>query len=273
MNYMNMNNANMNNANMNNANMNNANMNNANMNYIIEDNLDFKSALFDDNDLDTDSNICLISQQKLTRSHISLPCEHKFNYMPLYNEIYKQKQKNLFEVCNLGVNQIKCPYCRTVFDKLLPYIPSECVLKSNGVNYPFKYCMENTIKCQWQKIKNTCIIKCNKVAQYMGANEMGANDYCKTHYLKVLNKETHAKETHAKENHAKETHAKETHAKKNHAKQNIAMQIEWTDEMSIMLKSKTVVELKQLLRSHKLKVAGTKKTLVERIFENNLSNN
>jgi len=241
------------------------------MNYTIEDNLDFKSALFDDSDLDSiDNNMCLISQQKLTKSHITLPCEHKFNYMPLYNEIYRQKQKNLFEVCNLKVNQIKCPYCRTVFDKFLPYIPSECVLKTHGVNYPFKYGMENTVKCD--------NVKCTKVAQYigangmgangMGANEMGANEidtnsYCKTHYLK--NKSTQIESA--------QIESAQIESAQIESAQIESAQIEWTNDMNIMFKVKTVTELKELLRLHKLKVGGTKRTLIERIFENKLNSN
>jgi hypothetical protein len=213
------------------------------MNYTIEDNLDFKSALFDDSDLDSiDNNICLISQQKLTKSHITLPCQHKFNYMSLYNEIYRQKQKNLFEVCNLKVNQIKCPYCRTVFDKFLPYIPSECVLKTHGVNYPFKYGMENTVKCD--------NIKCTKVAQYIDLNS-----YCKTHYLK--NKSAQMESAQIKSAQIKSAQK----------------QIEWTNDMNIMFNIKTVTELKELLRLHKLKVGGTKRTLIERIFENKINSN
>ena len=57
--------------------------------YIIEDNLDFKTELTDKTISDNNSR-CLISQQVLTRSHITLPCSHKFNYIPLYNEVCQQ---------------------------------------------------------------------------------------------------------------------------------------------------------------------------------------
>jgi len=221
-------------------------MNYTNMNYIIEDNLDFKTALCDDAELDI--NVCLISQQVLTKSHINLPCEHKFNYIPLYNELCKQKQKSTFESRTLKVNQLKCPYCRTVYEKILPYIPSERIEKTSGVNYPFKYCMDNNIKCDWVK----CGTKCDKTALYIGTtstnstnaigtNAIGTNSYCKKHYLKVqgdIQEKT---------------------------------SIEWTNEMNKLLKSKSLIELKQLLRLNKLKVGGTKRNLVERIFENKLT--
>ena len=47
-----------------------------------------------------------------------------FNYSSIYNEIIKQKTiKNYKEVQKLHKDSIKCPYCRTIQDKLLPYNP------------------------------------------------------------------------------------------------------------------------------------------------------
>lgn len=212
-------------------------------NYIIEGNLDFKTAMENDSDVENDSNTkkendietCLVSQQLLTKSHIKLPCGHKFNYMPLYHELYKQKQKNHFETCVLKVNQLKCPYCRTVFDNILPYIQSECIEKINGVNYPFKYCMKNTVECEW-------VNKCCKEAQFI--NE---KSYCKLHYIKMQAKEQ----------------AKEQAIGK--------MQVIWTSDMENMCKNKKVDELKSVLKLHKLKVGGNKRELIERIFENKLN--
>jgi site-specific recombinase len=45
--------------------------------------------------------------------------------------------------------------------------------------------------------------------------------------------------------------------------------IEWTEEMDNYSKSKTVIELKQFLREKGLKVGGTKKELITRIFSYN----
>jgi hypothetical protein len=45
--------------------------------------------------------------------------------------------------------------------------------------------------------------------------------------------------------------------------------IEWTDEMEKYSKTKSVIELKKILREKCLKVGGTKKELVSRIINNN----
>ena len=179
--------------------------------YIIEDNLDFKTAI--NNDLTEDEETCLISQQILTKSHIKLPCGHKFNYMPLYNELYKQKQKNHYETCNLKINQLKCPYCRKVCDNILPYIQSECIEKTHGVNYPFKYCMKNIVECEWNQKNNT---KCCKEAQFI-------NDasYCKLHYMKV-------------QSHDMKVQAMKVQAIK------VKIQVIWTTEMDNIYKIKKV---------------------------------
>ena len=45
------------------------------------------------------------------------------NLLPLYNEVIKQKTViNTFEITHLKINEIKCPYCREITSKLLPYI-------------------------------------------------------------------------------------------------------------------------------------------------------
>lgn len=216
--------------------------------YIIEGNLDFKTAMASDieNEFINDEEICLVSQQLLTKSHIKLPCGHKFNYMPLYNELYKQKQKiqqkniHSFETCHLKINQIKCPYCRKVFDNILPYIQSECIEKVHGVNYPFKFCMKNVVECDWiQRNKN----KCCKEAQFIDDKS-----YCKVHFMK--------------------SHAIKVHAIK---EQDDSNTIVWTTEMDKLYKSKKLHELKTVLKLHKQKVGGTKRELIERLFEKNLN--
>lgn len=204
------------------------------MNYIIEDNLDFKTALGKDSD--EENAICLISQQPLTKSHIQLPCKHTFNYKPLYKEIYMQKTvRNMYETVRLKINELKCPYCRSVSDHLLPYLPNEEPERKHGVNSPTKYCMPYTHSCEWFTIDNEK--DCTKPACYIGTVS-----YCKTHYQKVQKKKFPIPKP----------------------------VIEWTPAMHSLAKSKTLVELKQLLRLHKLTVGGNKNTLVERIFANQL---
>jgi len=205
------------------------------MNYIIEDNLDFKAAM--ENDSVEENTICLISQQPLTKSHIQLPCKHAFNYKPLYKEFYIQKTvRNMYETVRLKINELKCPYCRSVSEQLLPYLPSEEPERKNGVNSPTKYCMPYTLVCEWSTPNKDKV--CAKPACYIDSVS-----YCKTHYLK-----THKA--------PKETSPKLT--------------IEWTSVMTTFSKNKTLLEMKGILRSHKIKLSGNKKELVERIFMNKL---
>jgi hypothetical protein len=65
---------------------------------------------------------CLITNNALMDNSVTLPCNHTFNYIPLYNEIKIQKcVKNAAETAKLLMNEIKCPYCRKIHKTVLPY--------------------------------------------------------------------------------------------------------------------------------------------------------
>mgnify|MGYP001196669562 FL=1 len=129
-------------------------------------------------------DICLISMEKLEESHITLPCSHKFNYIPLYNEICEQKTKNNpLEVVKLHFNEIKCPYCRTITTGLLPYQCIDGVKKKCGVNYPLKHCLP-IYKCEWvYKNGNLLGEKCNQKAGLYNNH-----CYCNKHINFINNK-------------------------------------------------------------------------------------
>jgi valyl-tRNA synthetase len=63
---------------------------------------------------------CLISGEPLTET-VELTCGHKFNYEPLFKEVFNQKLNPNFknDVLRLKVNEFKCPYCRKVQPTLL----------------------------------------------------------------------------------------------------------------------------------------------------------
>ena len=102
-----------------------------NTKYITEGGLDFFSELYKSFYIDEDaenkideSNLCLITQEQLTDKYIELNCGHKFNYIPLYNDLVNFKKKfNLMEGINtrLDNEEIRCPYCREKQSGLLPY--------------------------------------------------------------------------------------------------------------------------------------------------------
>jgi hypothetical protein len=43
-----------------------------------------------DNNIDDEKQTCLISSENLQDDHITLKCKHKFNYVPLANELINQ---------------------------------------------------------------------------------------------------------------------------------------------------------------------------------------
>ena len=95
--------------------------------------------------------MCLISGTILGDNFVELTCGHKFNYYELYNEVYKQKKKqiNNYAHYRLKIHQIMCPYCRYIENSLLPlpYILPDGVDRVYGVNYPIKYTlMKNECK-------------------------------------------------------------------------------------------------------------------------------
>jgi hypothetical protein len=114
------------------------------MQYNIEDNIDFYSELLkiqngmEEPQLKDDGeDVCLISNTQLTDNYVTLLCGHKFNYIPLYHDVYNHKTKyNTKENNNdrLKYYEIRCPYCRKKQNKLLPYYPELISEKTHGVN-------------------------------------------------------------------------------------------------------------------------------------------
>ncbi len=166
------------------------------MNYSVEGNIDFYAELLNSVcestvsskvNLESDNNdLCLITQQPLEEHFVTLDCNHKFNYLPLFNEVKRQKSasiiSNSFETTKLKLNEIKCPYCRHIQPKLLPYIkiPGKLTLYV-GVTFPVKYRM-GRIKCprilkSGKRKGEACGKECDK-----------ADGFCSIH-LKSKNKE------------------------------------------------------------------------------------
>lgn len=149
-------------------------------------------------------NICLISKEPLHPNHITLVCNHKFNYIPIYKEVFYQKTKfnNLYEVTKLNYNQIKCPYCRTITNKLLPFIPYPCVKLAKNIHSFGNNCIP-VAKCSHVIKKHNgdgedgdgdhnahCNAKCNKNALYYETENVLL---CPTHYKKYVAKKEASK--------------------------------------------------------------------------------
>ena len=113
--------------------------------YNLEGGIDFYSELYKSLDIDecneknaNDENMCLITNLPLTDKYVSLNCGHKFNYIPLYNDIVNHKKKfNYLEgtYSKLNANEIRCPYCRKKQEGLLNYYEDLGLAKIHGVNF------------------------------------------------------------------------------------------------------------------------------------------
>ena len=127
------------------------------VNYLVEGAVNFYEELYKSLDIEDDKNeieqVCLITNLPLTNFHVSLECGHKFNYEPLYNDILNHKSKfNNMERCMLKALEIRCPYCRKIQKKMLPYYQELGFKKIHGVNYidELKQIQETHYNCKWE---------------------------------------------------------------------------------------------------------------------------
>ena len=113
----------------------------------------FKNLL--NEDVKDEDNKCLITNENLNDNNIELNCGHKFNYEALYNEVVYQKTRKLLDNAQLKINEVKCPYCRNVTSKLLPFYKYYPVKQVRGVNFPEEYCMK-IYECEHVKNGKKC---------------------------------------------------------------------------------------------------------------------
>jgi hypothetical protein len=131
-----------------------------------------------DSEPETETHDCLITHQPLNAFHVRLTCGHAFNYEPLFQEVMRQKGRlgmhNYHEP--IATHQIKCPYCRSMTNRLLPYIgtsPHPLIKRFAGVNAPAHMCMPGT-PCQAKKCHANAFYECNQAL------------YCHKHYQVAL---------------------------------------------------------------------------------------
>ena len=155
----------------------------------IQNNITNKVGLI--NDYPTD-DICLISQEPLDSTFIELKCGHKFNYIPLYNDIKLHKLKyNNVESYKLKYNEIRCPYCKIIHDELLPYNSICGDPPTFGVNSPLHNVNEedshaankvlNPKQCTAILLKGK-----NKGKQCCNNKTLLSYQYCARHYKKYI---------------------------------------------------------------------------------------
>ncbi len=139
--------------------------------YKTEGSIDFYAELYKSLDIEEeeikteeDNHKCLITNKPLIDKYITMKCGHKFNYIPLFNDLINHKKKFNFMEGNQGrlkTNEIRCPYCRKKQCELLPYYPDMGLNKENGINYfdpnikensAHKYNYNNSNKCEYSMI-------------------------------------------------------------------------------------------------------------------------
>lgn len=207
--------------------------------YIDEEKKNLFFNILNDTDDEDDSEIdknnksgiclekCLISSQPLTDNHITLHCNHKFNYESLLDAIIIQKTGyNSLNTTVLATGQIQCPYCRNIQYGILPFIPTnKHSNRIRGVTAPNILCMPH-MKCTW------CIQSGSKKGSLCGADAYKGplGVFCSTHHKKMEKKEKF---------------------------------LSWNSEMEEM-KKLTIPQIKEILHKNKLKKTGNKTTLIQR---------
>jgi hypothetical protein len=202
------------------------------MNYSVEENIDFYNELNKEDDISPINTCCMLTHQPLSENYITLPCKHTFNYIPLYHEVSTKFINNHYDTKKLNNNEIKCPYCRTKYDKLLPYIEYVGIEKKHGVNWPEKESMKH-MNCGWlYKSGKNKGEPCSK-----NGFIKGTKIYCYIHWMTVEDSLIDA----------------------------------WNNEMETLFKTNTIIGLKKILKNNNLLVSGTKKILVKRIIESKIN--
>jgi len=156
--------------------------------------IDFYAELYsslDGEEVDN-TNICLITDEVLTNNHVVMECGHKFNYIPLFNDIRAHKTKfNSLEANHVKINEIRCPYCRARQKTLLPYYPELGLPRIIGVN------KEQLASPQRVYVVGICQYEACLKTQYICKLECDGNLYCYMHYN--LKQRAHQKEEKLKE--------------------------------------------------------------------------
>ena len=139
----------------------------------------FKSYLNNETNCEISSSnkCCLISGELLTNNHITLDCGHMFNLNELYNEVVQQKAKVNFYSNKIKVNEIRCPYCRIITPKILPYFKYYNNKLIYGVNSPIQFSLQ-LYECEYKGKKGNC---CGKSACITNSGTLCNNHIKYTH--------------------------------------------------------------------------------------------
>jgi hypothetical protein len=170
--------------------------------YNIEGNIDFYSELTkklseEDKTKEKEEykNTCLITNTPLIENFITLECNHKFNYIPLYKDILNHKNNfNYMETRYLKIHELRCPYCRNIQKKLIPYYENiKNVKKVHGVNFIDENLLNssknNSNNCCTSQLIGVCAFENNTIkCKYTNVTFVNIlnNTYCINHKHKAI---------------------------------------------------------------------------------------
>ena len=204
----------------------------------------------EDDDEEENVDKCLISNLPLDTTKVEFKCGHKFNYFYIFNETINSKKvnNNINSSEKLSHGTIRCPYCRTIYNNLLP--PPFDILGTQEliwINSPNKLCM--TIKCNHDD--------CTSKKIYV--TPLG--QYCKKHYIYL--KSDGEIDANYEENETQNELELDNNIKLSGH--------EMLDPQWKSYNHYKVIELKEILKAKGLKVSGTKPVLISRLLNNNVS--
>ena len=176
--------------------------------YNIEDNIDFFFELnkllnneknANEETLPKEKDVCLISNEKLVDKFVKLKCGHTFNYIPLFKDLVNQKQKfHTMDISQLKKDEIRCPYCRSTQQGVLPYYEELGLPKTNGVNtienYEINLCEYSIPNLNFNPMlpedetdgNNKLIVCLNAGSKISGKNYGNDKYYCSYHKKIVI---------------------------------------------------------------------------------------
>jgi hypothetical protein len=237
--------------------------------YEVEDNIDFYAELLkDDNTLidsaeEINSNICLLTQQPLDKTSLTLPCKHSFNYSALFNEVKIQKKDpycndsyDTNKAYSFGMN---CPYCRTKYGYILPPCHKIPSAKANVafVNKKAHGHMSFDIYCEYNDNEDFC----NDV--YI----TNIGKYCKKHYQEIIKQNKQLEKNASKKFNKKQNKdtGNELNAISKQQKQYIFLAEPINHDILEIFKELSVIQLRTLIKQNKLKLTGKKEDLINRL--------
>ena len=95
-------------------------------NYVVEGGVNLWELLATNNVTEPEqSEVCLLTGDKLGPNHVKMPCNHTFNYASLVKELVALRTPSEYCSHRLPPRTLICPYCRQVSEGLLLHIDSE----------------------------------------------------------------------------------------------------------------------------------------------------